>query len=62
MVHHDGCISIGFDLAYGIGSTKGVAKLGLGVYVGWKYEDCSKWTEVPGGYTVTMSVYEWDDP
>jgi len=34
----------------------------MSVYAGFKYEDCSKWTEVPGGYTVSMSVYNYNDP
>jgi hypothetical protein len=62
MIDHDGCITIGLDIAFGIGATQGPVTAGIAVKAGFKYEDCSKWTEVPGGYTVHMSVYHHDDP
>ena len=62
MVDHDGCVDIDFDIAFSVGATKGPVKAGLGVSVGFKYEDCIKWTEVPGGHTVHMSVYNYNDP
>jgi len=62
MVDHDGCVSIDFDIAFGIGATNGPVKFGVSVYAGFKYEDCSAWKEVPGGYTVHMSVYNYNDP
>lgn len=62
MIDHDGCIEIEFSIAFGIGVSEGPVSAGLAVKAGFKYEDCSKWTEVPGGYTVHMSVYHYNDP
>jgi hypothetical protein len=62
MVDHDGCVEIDFSIAFGIGATNGPVTAGLSVSAGFKYEDCSKWREVPGGYTVHMSVYHYNDP
>lgn len=62
MVDHDGCVSIDFTIALGIGITDGPVTAGKALKAGFKYEDCTKWTEVPGGYTVHMSVYNYNDP
>jgi len=52
-VDHDGCV--GFDLGIGLKMKVGAGEVAANF--GVKYEDCSKWTEVPGGYNLHMSVY-----
>lgn len=61
-VQHEGCVKIDFTIAFGIGIMSGPMKAGLGVTAGFKYEDCSEWKEIPGGYTLHMSVYNYNDP
>ena len=61
-IDHDGCFTFEFEVSAGLGAKSGKADLGVGVSAGFKYENCSTWTEVPGGYNVHMSVYTPSDP
>ena len=61
-VDHDGCITIDLSVAAEIGLTEGPVTSGVAFSTGFTLEDCSKWTEVPGGYTIHMSVYTEADP
>jgi len=58
--HKDDCVAVELSVAFGIGLLGPLAT--VGGHAGIKYEDCSTWKEVPGGYTVHMSVYNHDDP
>jgi hypothetical protein len=61
-IEYKGCFTLDFEVAVGIGASSGPASAGVGVKAGFKYEDCSEYTELPGGYTAHMSVYNYNDP
>ena len=61
-IDHDGCFTFEFEVSAGLGAKSGAADLGVGISAGFKYENCSTWREVPGGYNVHMSVYTPSDP
>jgi len=58
-------ISTGAGASFGVkheGNEDSPLELAVGADVGISRESCSSWTDVPGGYTVYMSVFDQKDP